>query len=579
MDSQANGPIDQLDDLDTYRMLPFYVFVLICDRDKDIRPRAAARFHAILADGRQGMSARFRQMLGFCRDHFQELWRSYADSKLQITPNEVLRLLQALKTDTAPADCALLERDLARLARRLYRAGFVLFPRPVQKTAYADFKTILQGRCPAQSAVGRKQGQPEAGEGSDRGSESRGTDSTGATHALEPEAAEAQKIIRSPSSDREAPAHWVPSASEPDSPDARTRVMPMMPGPDAAWARGPLKLVCMKVTDEARGVRTFSFAHSENAWFRYQPGQFLTIEPVIDGKPVPRSYTISSTPTRPGLLEITVKRLPGGRVSNWLHENIQVGRALMARGPFGKFTCLNFERDKYLFLSAGSGITPLMSMLRYLHDLAAPVDVVFFHSATTQDDIVFRKELSLYGERNPNLRVHVSLTGEPVERAWDGLRGRLDNGMLHQIAPDFMNRVVLACGPVAFMDKAKQLLAGNSFPLETQFDEESFLPRPARTVAGPNPAGPERKSTVIFARSRKTIEISMEDTILEAAEKCHIDIPSSCRQGRCGTCRVTKLSGNVLMPEQEALSPDEIAQGEILSCIGQPGSSIVEVEL
>ena len=355
--------------------------------------------------------------------------------------------------------------------------------------------------------------------------------------------------------------------------------MPAMPMPGAAWEKGPLSLVCVKVTNEARGVRTFSFSQRHASWFSYQPGQFLTIEPVIDGKPVPRSYTISSSPTRPGLLEITVKRIPGGLVSNWLHDNMEVGRNLSARGPFGKFTCLNFQRDKYLFLSAGSGITPLMSMLRYLHDLAAPVDVVFFHSAASEDDVVFGKELGLYSERNPNIKVHLSLTGAPGDRPWPGLCGRLDNDMLHLIAPDLMDRVVLACGPGGFMDKAKQLLVGNGFPVATQFAEESFVPRAARPAENRAEPASGARITVVFARSGKTVEVTQGDTILDAAERCRIDIPSSCRQGRCGTCRVAKLAGEVAMGEQEALSPEEIAHGEILACVGQPGGSCVEVDL
>jgi ferredoxin-NADP reductase len=331
--------------------------------------------------------------------------------------------------------------------------------------------------------------------------------------------------------------------------------------------------------DEARHVRTFSFAGVSRTWFRYQPGQFLIIEPVIGGRKVPRSYTISSAPSRPALLEITVKRAAGGLVSNFLHDEMRVGHELHARGPFGRFTCLRDPRDKYLFLAAGSGATPLMSMLRYIVDVAAKVDVVFLQSAATKDDIVFRKELALIGERNPNVHVAITLTGSPAENRWDGLTGRLDNEMLHTIAPDLAERMVFACGPSAFMDKAKQLLAGNGFPLETQFEEESFTPRRARQGEGPGSGVGGSSSRVRFVRSGKAAEIAAGDTILDAAERCGVPIPSSCRQGRCGTCRVTKLSGEVSMPGQEALSADEAASGEVLACIGQPRSDAIEVDL
>ncbi len=515
-------------------------------------------------------------MLDFCRECYPALWRSYAGSTQIVTPDRFVSLLRTLKGVTASADFAGLERDLAWLAKRLYKAGFRLFPERGRKAAYAEFTVILRGGSPPRGdgrALAHPAEGPTSGAPPPRGSISTGGGDSAeqVADAVQPDH-EVASPVRPLSLSRGEPA------PEPDAGDGNRGAMPLMPRPETAWVKGSLTLVCVKVTDEARDVKTFSFAHKERAWFCYQPGQFLTIEPVIDGKTVPRPYTISSTPTRPGLLEITVKRAPGGVVSNWLHDHMLAGGSLAARGPFGNFTCLNFRRDKYLFLSAGSGITPLMSMLRYLHDLAASVDLVFFHSAGTQDDLVFRNELILCGERNPRLHIQLSLTGEPADRKWEGLRGRLDNAMLQQIAPDFMERAVLACGPPGFMEKAKQLLAGNGFPLETQFDQESFVPKATRPADRPSDGASARKSTVVFARSGKSAEISMDDTILDAALRCSIDIPSACRQGRCGTCRATKLSGEILMPEQEALTPEEIAQGEILTCVGQPRSAIVEVE-
>ncbi len=578
MELQAKEPLGSLDTLDSCLSLPFHVFALVCDRDRNPSPRAALRFQAIVAARRRRHSAPFHDMLGFCGEQYQTVWRAYAASPDLVTPHRFRDLLVRQKDQLTPAEFGRLKQDLAWLAQRLYKAGFALVPRRDQRAAFVDFLTILREDPPVPHADLRAEERlPDAPGGAHRG-DSRGTQAQGAPPALDPAVDLAPEQRAAAFSDRASSAPRPNGLSEPAEPETRKIGMPQMPRPDAAWMRGSLKLVCVKVIDEARDVRTFSFAPCQSAWFCYQPGQFLTIEPVIDGRIVPRPYTISSSPTRPGLLEITVKRAPGGLVSNWLHDTMQPGHTLAARGPFGNFTCLNFRRDKYLFLSAGSGITPLMSMLRYLHDLAAPADVVFFHSAGTQDDLVFRKELGFYRERNASVRVHFSLTGDTPEGAWDGLRGRLDNGMLHQIAPDFMERVVLACGPPGFMDKAKQLLAGNGFPLDAQFDEESFVPKSARPAEGRTGNGPARKSTVVFVRSSKRVEISADDTILDAATRCNIDIPSACRQGRCGTCRATKLSGDVLMPGQEALSPEEIAQGEILTCVGQPASPIVEVE-
>ena len=117
-----------------------------------------------------------------------------------------------------------------------------------------------------------------------------------------------------------------------------------------------------------------------------------------------RCYTISAAPTRPHAVSITVKRVPGGPVSNWLHDNLRPGMSLKVSGPMGEFTYYDHPADKYLFVSGGSGITPLMSMARTLHDLAGTSDVVFVHNARSPDDIIFRRELEGMARHRPGFR-------------------------------------------------------------------------------------------------------------------------------------------------------------------------------
>jgi len=540
--------------------VPFHVFVLVCDRDKTVAPRAVLEFQKILAGRPRGASPLFLEMLEHCRESYPALWRDYASSKVPIDLSGFVELLGLLQETTGLAEFAELERDLAGLATTLFRASFLLRPRPAQQRAYDEFMTALRERALPEDADSRRTGRADV----------VNEDRPGSVRSAPPFAP--RPVVDSrPLASREATR---------DRPPTRvSTALLALPHPGETWVKGPIRLVCTKIAVEARDVKTLSFTGLERRWFHYEPGQFLTIEPVIDGKKLSRPYTISSTPTRPALLEITVKRVLGGLVSNWLHDHMRVGQELDARGPFGKFSCLRVPSDKYLFLAAGSGITPLMSMLRYLHDVAAPVDVVFLQSAKTEQDLIFRKELDLLDHRSPGFRVALTLTDPPAGGAWDGLRGRLDNEMLHRIAPDLEERRVLACGPSGFLDKLKQLLAGNGFPLATRFDEESFLPKPARGPGGSADAanaGPSRR--IRFVRSGKAVDILAGETILDAAERCGLSIPSACRQGRCGTCRVVKVSGEVSMPEQEALSPEEMDLGEILACIAQPASGSIEVD-
>jgi ferredoxin-NADP reductase len=275
-------------------------------------------------------------------------------------------------------------------------------------------------------------------------------------------------------------------------------------------------LVCRQVLDITHDVKSFHFAAEDGGAFTFDPGQFITLELEIEGSPISRCYTISSAPTRPHLLAITVKRVPGGPVSNWLHDNVNPGTRIPALAPLGAFTLTQPIAKKYLFMSAGSGITPMMSMTRTLCDLASDADILFVHNARTPADIIFRRELDAITAVTPNVRVvHMCEADYPSER-WMGLRGRLTPAALEAIAPDLAERVVYTCGPAPYMGAVRRLLEESGFDMQN-YHEESFsfdsLPRAERAevvaaepAAGEKPAsgestGAETSFAVEFVRS------------------------------------------------------------------------------
>ena len=130
----------------------------------------------------------------------------------------------------------------------------------------------------------------------------------------------------------------------------------------------------------------------------------MTLELEIDGDPVMRSYTISSSPSVPYSFSVTIKRVPGGRVSNWLHDTLSEGQELAVHGPVGLFNAIDAPSPKVLYLSGGVGITPVMSMARWFYDTNANVDMTFIHSARSPKDIIYHRELEMVYER---------ITGEP----------------------------------------------------------------------------------------------------------------------------------------------------------------------
>src|SRR5262245_443097 len=149
------------------------------------------------------------------------------------------------------------------------------------------------------------------------------------------------------------------------------------------------------------------------------------------------------------------------------------GQRISADGPFGVFTIARHQSSKYLFLSGGSGITPVMSMTRALYDLGSDADVVFVHSARTPSDIIFRRELETIASTVPTVRVvHVCERGSPGE-PWGGLRGFLSVEMLQLMAPDLTERVVFCCGPAPYMAAVRRMLVDADFDMQN-YHEESF---------------------------------------------------------------------------------------------------------
>jgi len=235
-------------------------------------------------------------------------------------------------------------------------------------------------------------------------------------------------------------------------------------------------LICREVRAETHDVKTFVLGAPKPRLLRYSPGQFITLEVGIDGQTLNRCYTLASSPTRPDTVSITVKRVPGGPVSNWLHDNLKAGDTLRVRGPSGAFSCFLHvmpPQKKYLFLSAGSGITPLMSMSRAVHDLALDADIAFVHSARTPSDIIFARELELMAFNRPQFRLGFVCERRGDQPMWAGFNGFLTQAVLQNVAPDFLDRKVFTCGPAPYMAAVRTILRDAGFDM-ANYHEESF---------------------------------------------------------------------------------------------------------
>lgn len=338
------------------------------------------------------------------------------------------------------------------------------------------------------------------------------------------------------------------------------------------WNAAQAKLRCVAIVAEATDVKTFHFAAEDNSWFRYRPGQFVTLALPVPGGTVHRTYTLSSTPTRPQRASVTVKAQKDSIGTRWLLDQFRVGDTLSAVGPAGDFT-LPATPGKLLFISGGSGITPMMSMTRYLHDLAADVDISFLHFARSAEDLLFTAELDgLAGAWNA-LRPRFIV--ETATKDWAGPLGRPSELLLRQLAPDAAARDVYCCGPAPFMAAVREAVSAIAGSL-ARYQEESFQP------VAPEPApiaSTDAKVEIRFTLSGRSTEITGAETILTAAQRLGIAVASACQVGLCGTCQVKKTGGEVAMNHQGGIMDDEIEAGNILACCSRPVSGPVEIDL
>ncbi|AVA21337.1 hybrid-cluster NAD(P)-dependent oxidoreductase [Rhizobium sp. NXC24] len=356
------------------------------------------------------------------------------------------------------------------------------------------------------------------------------------------------------------------------------------PATNEIWTGAASKLRVVTVADEAPNVKTFVFQPEHPALFKYTAGQFLTLELSVPGGLLLRTYTIASSPSRPMTLSLTVKAQVDSVGTRWMFENLLPGSLVKAIGPAGNFTLERCQRPKLLFLSAGSGITPMMSMLRWLSDVATDADVAFVHCARSPEEIIFREELASASRILPGL-----VLGLVVGRGasdWEGLTGRLDIAKLESLVPDYLEREIFCCGPEAFMENAEAMVAQRGFAM-AHFHQEAFtfashgnvtLPTKKREPEFPKPEGSADSSHRLCFRSSGVEDVVRADeTVLNVAHRNGVSIPSVCGMGLCGTCRVKKISGHVEMEHNGGITEDEIEDGYILACCSKPLSNI-EIE-
>lgn len=262
-------------------------------------------------------------------------------------------------------------------------------------------------------------------------------------------------------------------------------------------------------------------------------------------------------------------------------DHLEAGMSIKATGPNGLFVLPDEKPRKYLFISAGSGITPSLAMTTYLFDIGKAPDICFVHCAQRPSDIISRRHVESMASREPQIKLHYLVEKNDAFSVWTGYRGRLTQLMLGIMAPDYVEREVFCCGPEPFMQAVRDMLNGLGFDMD-RYHQESFGPAVTDEYAEVeiNDTVPDDTiaSQLVFARSAVTAQCQQTDTVLAVAKASGLNIPSGCTMGLCGTCKIMKTAGEVHMVHNGGITAADVEAGYILACCSHPMGS-VEVDV
>ncbi|MBP0621552.1 ferredoxin--NADP reductase [Cupriavidus consociatus] len=306
--------------------------------------------------------------------------------------------------------------------------------------------------------------------------------------------------------------------------------------------------------------------------FAYRPGQFLTLRVPIDGVPLQRCYSLSSTPEVDNALRVTIKRVQSGRVSNWICDHLGAGDTVEVMPPAGVFTPPTLHGD-FLLLAGGSGITPVLSIAKAAlrHGRGA---VTLVYANRDERSVIFREALGELANRHPG-RLRVihwldSVQGPPAQR------------QIEELVRPWSLAECFVCGPGPFMDAAQAALQQLGVP-RGKLHVERFVSlrdvpaaQPPAAPAAPVPVEPAAMRgaalTVQLDGASHQLNVAPDETVLDALQRAGVAAPSSCRAGLCGACMCQVTQGDVTLGENHVLDRADLDAGWTLACQARPAS-------
>ena len=334
-------------------------------------------------------------------------------------------------------------------------------------------------------------------------------------------------------------------------------------------------------TDNAISI-TFDVPEDLKPVFLYKAGQYITVKVIVNGVEHRRNYSLCSSPVNDEPLQIAVKKVSDGAVSQWLNEKAKSGMQIELYPPMGNFT-KEFKAGQvrhYVLFAGGSGITPVMSIIKSILRVEDKSAVTLVYANRDEPSIIFDEQLEQIRSSNSDrMRIFHVLENNASNRA-KTFDGRMDEKttvkIIDEVVPNFDAVDAFVCGPGPMMDNVIRVLHGKGMD-DQHIHREYFKIDKHPEQSSSNGAAEEVSDKIVTRKVRIRLygeetefEVEPDETILTAAQRADLDPPYACQIGACCTCRAKLTSGKAMMDEREALSDDEIEDGYILTCQAHP---------
>jgi len=309
--------------------------------------------------------------------------------------------------------------------------------------------------------------------------------------------------------------------------------------------------------------------------FSFKSGQYITIKKTLNGKEVRRAYSLCSTP-KENRVKVAIKEVTNGTFSTYANQELKAGAFLEVHPPEGKFVYTpSSHKGAVALFAAGSGITPIMSILKTALDYGNTVALLYGNKSV--EETIFHDELIALTEKHPNFYLKFVYSQSREE---DALTGRIDTAAVNYVVKNQMKDVDFSqhyiCGPEAMINTVSDTLKNNGITEEAihfeLFTSSSETNETAADVTG--------KSTISITVDDEdfTFEMEASETILDAALKQKIDAPYSCQGGICSSCICKVTEGKAIMEKNQILTDNELADGMILACQAHPTTATIAVD-